>query len=69
MFEFILLIGSVFSILAAICSFLITYGEYLKHYPDKKSPLKIALKMAGASFLFFMVMVIILGLVVSSKKF
>jgi nitric oxide reductase large subunit len=69
MFEFILLIGAVFSILAAVCSFLITYGEYLKHYPDKKRPLKLALKMAVASFFFFMLMVIVLGFVVSSKKF
>jgi hypothetical protein len=32
----------------------ITYGEYTKHYPDKKRPLLLAGRTAVAVFVFFM---------------
>ena len=39
-------IGLLFSALAAAAAFLITYGEYTRHYTDKKKPLKIAIETA-----------------------
>ncbi len=45
MFLFSVVIGAVFSTLAALCAFVITYGEYLKHYPDKWRPFLIAVKL------------------------
>lgn len=45
--------------LAALCAFVITYGEYLKHFPDKKKPLRIAAKMAPTAFMFFMLLTLL----------
>jgi len=59
MLLFYVVLGVVFSTLAALCAFVITYGEYLKHFPDKRKPLKMAAQMALAAFAFFM---IVLGL-------
>jgi len=53
MLLFYIVIVGTFSILAALCAFIITYGEYLKHYPDKKKPLKMAIQTALAAFLLF----------------
>jgi hypothetical protein len=47
-------LATVFSTLAALCAFVITYEEYLKHFPDKWRPLKMAAKMSLAAFAFFM---------------
>jgi len=63
MFLFSILIGAVFSTLAALCAFVITYEEYLKHYPDKRRPFLVALRTALAAFVFFMVItVLVLGI-------
>jgi len=47
---------AIFALLAGLCAFLITYAEYLKHYPDKRMPLKIAIQTALAAFSFFMLL-------------
>jgi len=60
MLLFYIVLAGVFSLLAALSAFIITYGEYLKHYPDKKRPLKIALNMALATFAFFMILTILM---------
>ena len=49
-----LVIGIVFSPIAAAMAFLITYGEYTHHYPDKKMPLKLAGQAAIFTFIVFM---------------
>ncbi len=43
-----LAISLVFSPFAAIMAYLITYGEYIHHYPDKKKPVKLAPRIAPA---------------------
>lgn len=50
--------------LAALCAFVITYGEYLKHFPDKKKPLMMAAKMALATFVFFMLLSLLVTTVI-----
>jgi hypothetical protein len=63
MFLFSILIGAVFSTLAALCAFVITYEEYLKHYPDKRRPLIMATKTSLAAFAFFMIVtILVLGI-------
>jgi hypothetical protein len=57
----ILLIGLVFSPIAAMMAFLITYGEYQHHYPDKATPRKLALEAAVGAFIFFLALSIIIG--------
>jgi len=56
MLLFYVVLGVLFSTLAALCAFVITYGEYLKHFPDKRKPLIMAAKMSLAAFVFFMLM-------------
>jgi len=60
MLLFSLVIGGVFSTLAALCAFVITYGEYLKHYPDKRTPFIMAVKVSLAAFVVFMVLSVLL---------
>lgn len=51
-----MIVAAVFSVLGALAAFIITYGEYLKHFPDKKRASKMALRTAMASFFFFMLL-------------
>ena len=62
MFILVLLIGLVFSPIAGIMSFLITYKEYEHHYPGKKEPLRLALEAAIITFAFFMIISAVIGL-------
>jgi len=54
MLLFYIVTAVVFSSLGSLSAFLITYAEYLKHFPHKKRPLKMALETALATFAFFM---------------
>lgn len=56
-------IAAVLSILAAIMAFLITYGEYAHHYPDKRKVLKTALEAAIFTLLFFLVLGLLLAII------
>ena len=58
-----LVIGLVFSPLAALMAFFITYDEYLHHYSDKKKSLKLALQTGVFSFMFFMILSLIIGFI------
>ncbi len=57
----VLLLGLVFSPLAAAAAFLITYDEYIHHYPDKKEPLKLALQAALFTFAVFVIISLVIG--------
>jgi len=57
----------IFSALAALCAFVITYEEYSKHYPDKKRPLKMAARTALATFAFFAVITFLLTFLLGSS--
>lgn len=65
MFLFYVVLVAVFSTLAALCAFVITYEEYLKHFPDKRRPLKMAAKMSLATFAFFMLISLVIVYVVN----
>jgi len=64
-FSLVLLIGLVFSPIAGVMAFLITYHEYQRHYTDKQRPLRIALEAAVFTFAFFMIASIVIGFVLS----
>lgn len=49
----LLFIGSMFGFLGAVMAYLITYNEYLHHYPDKREPRRIALRTGIFTFIFF----------------
>ncbi|OPY07413.1 MAG: hypothetical protein A4E66_02050 [Syntrophus sp. PtaB.Bin001] len=46
-------IALIFSPVAAAMAFLIVYDEYQRHFTERKNALKIALKAALATFIFF----------------
>lgn len=49
-------VGVIFGLLAALMAYLITYNEWLHHYPSKKEPRKIALEAAVFTFIIFLVL-------------
>lgn len=50
----LLLIGSGIGLVAGLMAFLITYEEYVRHFPEKKTPLRLALE--AAVFTFFVIL-------------
>ncbi len=54
-------ISLVFSPLASVMAFLITYGEYSHHYPDKRKPVKLATEAALVTLVFFIVLSFVIG--------
>ena len=55
-------ISVIFSILAAIMAYLITYQEYRHHFPDKRDIKKAALRMGGFTFLLFLFLGMLLAI-------
>jgi len=64
-FYLVLLIGLVFSPIAGVMAFLITYHEYQRHYTDKQRPLRIALEAAVFTFSFFMIISAVIGFILT----
>jgi uncharacterized protein YybS (DUF2232 family) len=60
-FNIFLGIGGIFGFLAALMAYLITYNEWMHHYPTKKEPRKIALEVAIFTFIFFFSISLISG--------
>jgi len=58
-----LILGSIFGALAAAAAYLITYQEYIHHFPDKGRPRKMALRMALVAFLFFVISILIVWII------
>jgi len=57
-------IGLIFSPIAAIASFLITYEEYL-HHGDKRLALRIAAETAVSTLISFIILALIIGIFVA----
>jgi len=61
-FNFILIIiGLVLGTLAALIAFLVTYGEYSRHFMTKGKALKISLETALFIFILFAVIAVVTG--------
>lgn len=60
-----LIIGSIFSPIAALMAFIITHEEYKHHYPDRKTPLNMAVSMGIFTFLFFLILSAGIGFVLN----
>jgi F0F1-type ATP synthase assembly protein I len=59
---FIFCIAGIFSPLAALMAFLITYQEYTHHYSDKGKARKMAFKTAAFTLAFFLITGLLLGI-------
>ena len=58
-------IGLVFSTLAAIAAFLITYDEWTHHFTNRREPLKYGIKAAVTAFAVFMALTMLAAFFVS----
>jgi len=59
----------IFSPVAALCAFLITYAEYRKHFPeDLRRARKISAEFALSAFIFFFIL-IVLAIIFINKYF
>ena len=56
-------IAVILSLLAAAAAFVITYEEYVHHYPDKRKVLKTALEAAGFTLVFFLALGLLLAII------
>jgi len=61
----ILVIGSVFGLIAAVMAFLTTYEEYTHHFLDKKEPFRLGMRTAVFTFIVFVVLSILAGVILS----
>lgn len=64
-FNLFLGIGGIFGFFAALMAYLITYNEWVHHYPTKKEPRKMALEAAVFTFIFFFIISLIAGYVLT----
>ena len=60
-FELSATLGVVFGVLAAACAFVISYGEYKRNWNFRGSAVKMALRSALVTFLFFLLAALGLG--------
>jgi len=64
-----LVFALIFSPVAALCAYLITYAEYRKHFPeDLKRARKISVEFALSAFVFFFIL-IVLAVIFINKYF
>jgi len=63
-FYLLLIIGLIFGSLGALMAYLITYKEWMHHYTLPKIPRRMALETAVFTFIFFLAVCLIVGLVV-----
>ncbi len=50
-----------FSPLASAMAFMVTYGQYMHHYPDKRKSLKLAAEAALVTLAFFILLSFAIG--------
>ena len=65
--KFIFLISLIFSLLAALMAFLITYDEFRHHYPNRGPAIRAGLQMAVMTLLVFLVLALIVSLVLPQE--
>jgi len=63
-----LTIGLIFSPIAAFMAFLITYGEYSRHYTDKKQPLRFGIEAALLTFIIFALISLAIGFFIGNLE-
>jgi hypothetical protein len=59
-------IAVILSLLGATMAFLITYEEYVHHYPSKREVLRKALEAAGFTLVFFLALGLLLAIMLPS---
>jgi hypothetical protein len=57
--------GLPFACMAALSVFFLSYREYSRHYSDGKMPMKLSLESAFFTLLFFCILLLVLGYILS----
>jgi hypothetical protein len=65
LFNLLLVIGGIFSAIAALMAYLITYNEYIHHYQRTEEPKKFALQAALLTFIVFFALTLGSGFIMS----
>jgi hypothetical protein len=65
MWTVFIIIGLVFGAIAGLMAYVVTYGEYVHHYPDKTQPRKIALQAGFTAFAFLFCIAVVAGYLLS----
>ena len=60
-----LIIGSAAGVFAGLMAFIITYGEYVRHYSGKSMPLRFACEAAGFAFFVFFALSVLVGFILT----
>jgi H+/Cl- antiporter ClcA len=60
-FHLFVVIGAVFSLLASLIAYLVIYKEAENHYLDKKVVRKKSLEMEVFTFIFFFLLMLVIG--------
>jgi len=58
-------LGGVFGLIAGFMAYLITLNEWIHHYPIKKNPRMMALEMALIAFIFFFLLSLVGGYLIT----
>jgi K+-sensing histidine kinase KdpD len=61
----LLIIGAIFGLFAGLMAFIITYHEYLRHFTERRTPVKMALEAAAFAFFVFLTLAIVAGFVLT----
>jgi len=64
-FKLVLAFGIPLSVIACIAAFIITYSEYERHFTDRKKVWKISLESSIFTFIVFIAITIVIGIVIS----
>jgi len=64
-----LLVGVIFGFIGSLMAFVITYHEYQKHQFERKRLIKEAFNAALYTFLFYIVIMAVVGLLISHHQF
>lgn len=66
MIQFALIMSLIFAPLAALSSYLITYAEYKRHFPeDPRRARKLSLNFSFVTFIFFAVLIFLAVLLIN----
>jgi len=68
LFTMLFVIGTSFSLIAAVMAFLISYEEYRKHFIDRRKTLAMSLQSAAVIMVFFVVVTLIIAFVFSNPQ-
>ncbi|HEX7666081.1 MAG TPA: hypothetical protein VF407_16250 [Polyangiaceae bacterium] len=56
-----LVVGAVIAPIAGLMAFAVAYGEYAKHFPERRKPLLLALRSGFFAFAFFSALAVAIG--------